>query len=77
LLAIIRALATWFGTPLRWARVLAGLSQQELADAIGASRQTISDVERGAAIPSVSLALAIAAQVGRSVEELFDGRSLR
>jgi putative transcriptional regulator len=70
-------LATGIGTPFWWARVRAGFSQQELADAIGASRQTISDVERGAAIPSVSLALAIAEQVGRSVEELFDGRGLR
>jgi putative transcriptional regulator len=66
--------ATGHGTALWWARVRAGLTQQELADAIGAARQTISDVERGVAIPSVSLALAIAARVDRTVEELFDGR---
>jgi len=66
--------ATGCGTALWWARLTVGLSQQELADAIGAARQTISDVERGAAIPSVSLALAIAAQVERPVEELFAAR---
>ena len=76
-LATLLALATGIGTLLWWARVRAGFSQQELADAIGASRQTISDVERGVAIPSVSLALAIAACVGRTVEELFGGRCLR
>ena len=53
------------------------MSQQDLADAVCAARQTISDVERGVAIPSVSLALAIAGQVGRSVEELFGGRAAR
>jgi putative transcriptional regulator len=59
------------GTALWWARIYAGLSQQELADAVRCSRQTISGIERGVATPSVSLALAIAASVGRSVEELF------
>jgi putative transcriptional regulator len=62
---------------LWWARVIAGMSQQELADAVGAARQTVSNIERGVAIPSVSLALAISAQVGRTVEELFDGRDVR
>jgi len=60
-----------YGTPLWWARLFAGLSQQELADAVSCSRQTISGIERGVAIPSVSLALAIASQVGRTVERLF------
>ena len=64
-------------TPLWWARLYAGLTQQDLAEAIGAARQTISDIERGVAVPSVSLALAIAGRVGRSVEELFGARELR
>jgi putative transcriptional regulator len=54
-----------------------GLSQKDLADAVGAARQTISDVERGAAIPSVRLALSIAACVGRPVEDLFGGNNAR
>jgi putative transcriptional regulator len=56
---------------------LQALSQQELADAVSASRQTISDIERGAAIPSVSLALAIARRLNRSVEQLFASAALR
>ena len=70
-------MATGIGTPLWWARLSAGMTQQDLADAVGAARQTISDVERGVAIPSVSLALAIASRVGRPVEELFGGRDAR
>jgi putative transcriptional regulator len=69
--------ASGVGTALRWARLAAGMSQQDLANAVGAARQTISDIERGAAIPSVSLALAIAARVGRPVEELFGARGTR
>jgi putative transcriptional regulator len=65
------------GTPLWWARVVAGLSQQELADAVSAARQTISDIERGAAVPSVSLALAIARSLDRTVEELFSNDGVR
>jgi putative transcriptional regulator len=65
------------GSALWWARIVAGLSQQELADAVSASRQTISDIERGAAIPSVSLALAIARRLNRSVEQLFTSDALR
>ncbi len=67
-------MATGVGTPLWWARMESGMSQRDVANAVGAARQTISDVERGAAIPSVSLALAIAATVDRSVEELFGAR---
>jgi putative transcriptional regulator len=58
-------------SPLRGSRVLAGLSQAELATIVGASRETISSLERGASIPSVTLALAIAHALDATVEELF------
>ena len=48
-----------------------GLSQQELADAIAVSRKTISTVETGRFIPSVIIALKIAAHFELSVEHLF------
>ncbi|MCO7207197.1 helix-turn-helix transcriptional regulator [Pseudoalteromonas sp. SCSIO 43088] len=48
-----------------------GLSQQELADAIAVSRKTISTVETGRFIPSVIIALKIAAYFELSVEQLF------
>jgi putative transcriptional regulator len=54
-----------------WARVEAGLSQGELAAEVHACRQTISDIERRTRTPSVSLALALAGRLGRTVEELF------
>ena len=38
---------------------------------VGASRQTISSLERGASLPSVGLALALARAVDCTVEELF------
>ena len=48
-----------------------GLSQQELADAIAVSRKTISTVETGRFIPSVIIALKIAAHFEVAVEQLF------
>jgi putative transcriptional regulator len=58
-------------SPLRGARFVGGLSQEELAAKVGTTRQTISALERGTSIPSVSLALALARALGCSVEELF------
>ena len=46
------------------------LSQQELADRVGVSRQTIANIERGNYSPSVYLALDMCRQVEKSVEEL-------
>ncbi|HET7137299.1 MAG TPA: helix-turn-helix transcriptional regulator [Gaiellaceae bacterium] len=56
---------------LRSFRMRAGLSQQELANAVSASRTTVSRLELGRAIPSVTLALALARSLGVTVEELF------
>lgn len=48
-----------------------GLNQQELGSRVGASRQTISLIERGDYSPSITLALKIAKVFGTSVEEIF------
>jgi len=58
-------------TPLHEARTVAGLSQAALAAAAGVSRQAVGAIEAGRHRPSVDAALALAAAVGRSVEELF------
>ena len=50
----------------------AGLSQQELADAISVSRKTISTVETNRFTPSVIIALKIARHFNTSVESLFE-----
>jgi DNA-binding XRE family transcriptional regulator len=56
---------------LREARIAAGLSQAALAGAAGISRQAVGAIEAGLHRPSVDAALALAAAVGRSVEDLF------
>jgi len=47
------------------------LSQQQLADMVGVSRQTIVSIERGDYAPSVKLALLLAEVLGAKVEDLF------
>jgi putative transcriptional regulator len=64
-------------SPMRAARMWAGLSQADLAAIVGSSRDTISVLERGASIPSVTLALAIAGALDTTVEELFAAGELR
>ncbi|GAM15138.1 helix-turn-helix transcriptional regulator [Mesobacillus selenatarsenatis] len=46
-------------------------SQQDLADKIGVTRQTIGLIEKGDYAPSVTLALKIAAAFEVPVEEVF------
>ncbi|HRP07140.1 MAG TPA: helix-turn-helix transcriptional regulator [Gemmatimonadales bacterium] len=48
-----------------------GWSQQDLADRLGVSRQTVNSLERGRYDPSLPLAFAIAALFGRRIEEVF------
>ena len=62
---------------MRNARIWAGLTQGDLALIVGSSRETISSVERGASIPSVSLALAVARALDTTVEDLFAAGELR
>ncbi len=52
-------------------RTQKGLTQQELADLAGVSRQTIISLERGRYNPSITLAFRLARLFGVTVEELF------
>jgi putative transcriptional regulator len=47
------------------------MSQQELADRVGCTRQTIIAVEAGKYVPSLSLAFQIARFFGVSLEDVF------
>ena len=47
------------------------ITQQELADIISVSRQTIHAIETGKYTPSTILALKIARYFGKNVEEIF------
>ena len=56
---------------LREYRTKAGITQEQLAQAIGVSRQTIISIERGRYIPSLSLALKIVRHFNCPTDEMF------
>ncbi len=56
---------------LRAARTSCGLSQQDLADAVGATRQTIGLIEAGRYNPSLKLCTAICKTLGTTLNDLF------
>lgn len=68
-----RRSATGRSNAVRRARLMAELTQAELAAGTGVTRQTIVAVEAGDYAPSVYLALAIADRLSSTVEELFGG----
>ena len=47
------------------------LSQQELADAVGVTRQTITSIEVGKYVASLPLSFKIARHFGLSIEDIF------
>jgi len=59
---------------IRSLRQDAGLSQGQLAEVIGVSRQTINSIETERYTPSLPLAMGLARYFGRPVEEVFDDR---
>ena len=56
---------------IRVARAEERMTQQQLADEVGVSRQTINAIESGKFVPSTVLALKIAQNFGKAVEEIF------
>ena len=48
-----------------------GLTQAQLGEAVGVSRQSINSIEKGKYDPSLPLAIAIARYFGSTVEEIF------
>ena len=59
------------GNNLRMHRQLTGLTQEDIAMRIGVTRQTIIAIEKGNYVPSVLLALKIAREFSKPVEEIF------
>lgn len=55
------------------ARHRAGLTQPQLAEKVGVSRPTVARIETTGHAPSVTIALAIARELGEPVETLFGG----
>lgn len=56
---------------MRQARLHAGYSQQQLADAVGATRQTIGLIEVGRYNPSLKLCTSICKTLGVTLNDLF------
>lgn len=56
---------------LKAARASMDMSQEQLADACGVSRQTISAIEKGDYNPTINLCIAICKVLGKTLDELF------
>jgi putative transcriptional regulator len=56
---------------LRVARARVGVTQGDLAEAIGVTRKTVNSIENGRYVPSTRLALLLARELDATVEELF------
>ena len=56
---------------MKSARAALDMSQQQLADAVGVTRQTINAIERGDYNPTIKLCLTICHVLGKTLDELF------
>ena len=56
---------------LKSARTEKNLSQQELADLVGVSRQTINAIEQGDYNPTIRLCISICRALGKTLDDLF------
>lgn len=56
---------------MKSARAALDLSQQDLATAVGVSRQTINAIEKGDYNPTINLCRSICKTLGKTLDELF------
>lgn len=56
---------------LKSARAMKDLSQQDLAEATGVTRQTINAIENGDYNPTINLCIAICRVLGKTLDQLF------
>ncbi len=56
---------------MKLARIEKGLSQQDLADRVDATRQTIGLIESGGYNPTLNLCVRIARTLGKTLDQLF------
>lgn len=67
----------WRGEPMgknlkmKAARAALGLTQQDLAEAVGVTRQTIVAIERGDYNPTIKLCVEICKALGKTLDQLF------
>ena len=56
---------------MKLARVALDLSQEQLAEKVGVTRQTIGMIEAGKFNPSLNLCISICRALGKTLDELF------
>ena len=56
---------------LKSARAARDMTQKDLAEAVGVSRQTINAIEKGEYNPTINLCRAICRALGKTLDELF------
>jgi putative transcriptional regulator len=56
---------------LKLARIAAGLSQEQLANIVGVTRQTIGLIETGNYNPTLKLCVAICKALNKTLDEIF------
>jgi len=56
---------------MKLARVALDLSQEQLADKVGVTRQTIGMIEAGKFNPSLNLCVSICKALGKTLDDLF------
>jgi len=56
---------------IKVARAQKDLTQKQLADMVGVSRQTINSIEKGEYNPTIKLCRAICRALGKTLDELF------
>jgi putative transcriptional regulator len=64
-------MASVISNRVRELRVARGWTQEQLADAVRVSRQSINSIERGRYVPSLPLALTFAQVFGCATDEIF------
>lgn len=61
--------------PIKVARAEKDMTQAELADAVGISRQTMNAIEQGKYNPTIKLCRSICKILGKTLDELFGEES--
>ena len=56
---------------LKSARAALDMSQQQLAEKVGVSRQTISSIEKGDYNPTINLCISICKVLNKTLDDLF------
>jgi len=64
-------MSTMKNKKMKIARISCDLSQEQLADEVGITRQTIGLIEAGRYNPSLKLCIAICKILGKTLDELF------